>query len=175
MIRKSSFYKKYKISDAKPIDITRHFVQVSEFCETLCDFLNKEFIGLFEIVCEPVWDKCVFVKISEDYTAYFFKLLLATVYGRESVKINVVFEDEVLTLTISADKHLPIEGDEMNELVRIIRSTGFSFKVENDKIIIFAQIYRLRKSIVQSMSASALRKKLVEIFFTGGPIVDFDE
>ena len=175
MIRRSSFYKNYKISNAKPVDIARHFVQVSSFCDTICDFLNNDFTGLVETICEPIWDPCVFVRISEDYTAYFLKLLLATIYGRDSVKIDMLFEDEVLTISISADGHLPIEGDEMNELVRTLRSTGFSFKVENDRITVFAPVYRLKKSIVQSMSLISMREKLVEIFYTGGPIVDPDE
>lgn len=172
MIKKSKFYSKYKITDAKPLGLERHYIQVSNFSSTLIDFLSKEFTGLFEVDYEPIWETNATIKISEGHVAYFLKTLMATVFGRETLKLKMLLEDEVFNLSIEAESNLPMTNEEMINLVKLIHSTGFSHEITDNRILLYSAVRRAMKKTLHSLSTDLFRQRLVEIFFTGGPPVE---
>ena len=169
MIRKSDFYKRYKISDARPLNISKHYVVVSSLADTLVDFLENEFMGLFDVNDEPIKDTNACVKVSEDFLAYFFKEFMGTIFGRDYLKIRFVLEDEIFKIIVRSDTHLPVTCDEMNCLTRIVHDTGLSIYIDNDIMILYSPVRRMTRRMLHSLSVNRFRQKLVEIFFTGGP------
>ena len=175
MIKKSLFYKDYKISDSKPLDIARHYIRVSTVCQTVAKFLDDEFAGLFRLSYEPVFDKSLSVKICEDQLAYFFKQLLAAVYGRQSVAVDMKLGKNGFLIIISSEGHLPINPEEMQTLVGIAARIGMSCETENDTLTLRASLFRVSYASLRSISSDILKAKFVEIFFTGGPPIEYDE
>ena len=175
MIKKSLFYKDYRISDARPLEIARHYVRVSTVCETVSSFLDCEFTGLFKLSYEPVWDRALSVRICEDQLAYFFKTLLEIVYGRKTLSVDMRIDDGRFCITLSTNDHLPITPEEMTRLAAIARRVGMAHSTSNDALILSCALFRTAYASLRSISSNRLREKLVEIFFTGGPPVIYEE
>jgi len=175
VIKKSLFYKDYKISDARPLDIARHYVRVSTVCETVSSFLDYEFSGLFQLSYEPVWDRALSVKICEDQLAFFFKTLLEIVYGRKTLSIEMKALDGRFYIIISAEEHLPISPEEMATLAALARKVGMEHSTANDSLTLSCGLFRVSYASLRSIDSNKLREKLVEIFFTGGPPVIYEE
>ena len=60
-----------------------------------------------------------------DYVAYFFKTLLADVYGRVFIEIKINLEKDHLKIIVEPSDPLPITDEEIRNLVRIARNAGF--------------------------------------------------
>lgn len=153
--------------------MVKHKVTISTFVNTVTEFLSTEFTGLVDVECKPIWDINACIKICEDYTAYFFKNLLAAIYGRDTVRIEMTLQDDLFSVAIQAEENFKIELSEMTELLRIAKSSGFSYQLSDKELILLASVKRYRQTSVRSMSKNLLRTRFTEIFFTGGPMPDF--
>jgi len=173
VIKRSAFYKQYKISGAEPIDVVKHRVPISTFTNTVIEFLDTEFTGLIDVECKPIWDINSCIRICEDYTAYFFKNLLAAFYGRESISIEMALSDDIFTIQIKSKEDFKIPLGEMNELLRIATSSGFSYELADSTLTLYSSVLRIKQTSVRSISFNRLRARFTEIFFTGGPAPDF--
>ena len=138
MIKRSAFYKQYKISGAEPHDVVKHRVPVSIFANTVTEFLSTEFSGLVEIDCKPIWDVNSCIRVCEDFAAYFFKNLLAAIYGKDVLKIDIILEDDVFSITLHQPRENGIAYSHINDLSRMAKSAGFDPKY-------IRQMIRLRK------------------------------
>ena len=173
MIKRSAFYTHYKISGAEPVTIDKHRVPLSTFTNTVTEFLDTEFSGLIDVECKPIWDINSCIRICEDFTAYFFKNLLAAIYGRKAVSIEMSLSDDVFSLIIRSKGNLDIDNDDIPELLRIAKSAGFSYDLSDTQLALRTRALRYNRTSVRSLSQNLLRTRFVEIFFTGGPMPDF--
>jgi hypothetical protein len=163
------------ISGALPVDVAKHHVSISTFINTIREFIETEFSGLIEIDSQPIWDISNCIRISEDYTAYFFKNFLAAIYGRGTVSMDMTYTESVFTIRIHSDGQLPVECKYMNELLMLAGNSGFTYRLSNTTLTLKADITVIKKMSVRSISINRLRAKFVEIFFTGGPTPDFTD
>lgn len=173
MIKRSAFYKHYKISGAEPVDIIKHRIPVTTFTNTVTEFLETEFAGLVEIDCKPIWDENSCIRVCEDFAAYFFKNLLAAIYGKVSLKIEMSLEDDIFSLDLYQAKG-NIDYIHINELARIAKSAGFEYKMTENGLLLYARTTRLTRTSIRSTTQNLLRARFAEIFFTGGPGPDFE-
>lgn len=173
MIKRSAFYKQYKISDAEPVDVIKHRIPISTFTNTVIEFISTEFQGLVEFECKPIWDLNSCIRICEDFTAYFFKNLLAAIYGRETVKIEMEISDDVFFINICSPDGFKIEHNDMTDLLRMAKSSGFSYDLSDNRLSLSVSTFRYAQMSVRSMTQNLLRARFVEIFFTGAPMPDF--
>ena len=174
MIKRAEFYRKYGVSGAVPIGKAKGLIPTFNIANTIKEFIDKEFPGLVDIYCEPMWDNGLSVMVCPEIMAYFFKNLLAAIYGRDAVSIDIICTDDQFTVIIRSNDHLPIECLEMSELTAILGDTGFTYKIGDDKLTLSAPCTKTKRFIVRSFSVNHLRAKFVEIFFTGGPPPDTD-
>lgn len=174
MIKRSAFYKQYKISGAEPHDVVKHRVPVSIFANTVTEFLSTEFSGLVEIDCKPIWDVNSCIRVCEDFAAYFFKNLLAAIYGKDVLKIDIILEDDVFSITLHQPRENGIAYSHINDLSRMAKSAGFDYEITDERLTLFVRTLRYKATGVRSMTQNLLRARFVEIFFTGAPMPDFD-
>ena len=174
MIKRSAFYKQYKISGAEPRDIVKHRVPVSTFANTVTEFLSTEFAGLVEINCTPIWDVNSCIRVCEDFAAYFFKNLLAAIYGKAVLRIDLTLEDDVFSITLHQPNKSGIAYEHVNDLSRMAKSAGFEYDISDERLLLYTRTLRYTRTGVRSMTQNLLRARFVEIFFTGAPMPDFE-
>ena len=173
MIKRSAFYTHYKISGAEPVTVDKHRVPISTFINTVTEFLDTEFAGLIDIECKPFWDINSCIRICEDFTAYFFKNLLAAIYGHKAVSMEMSLSDDTFSLMIRSSGELEIDCDDMSELLRIAKTAGFNYDLSDTELTLSTRALRYNQTSVRSLSQNILRARFVKIFFTGGPMPDF--
>jgi len=169
-MRKSAFYEKYRITDAKPIDIAKRPLLAKDFADSVTDFLTENFRGLCR-VRHNIPDVLLYIHVSEDMAAYFIKLMLAYVNGERMLDINITNIDEDLVMTITSDGDLPYDFTDANHLIRIAKNAGFDIIINDERLVLKAHLTLSAALRVYATSRLTMRGKLNEIFYTGGAIV----
>lgn len=169
-MKKQAFYAKHRLTDAKPIDITRRPILAKDFADSVTDFLNSNFRGLVEVTHE-VPNVAFYVSISSDMAAYFLKLMLAYVNGESLLKVNISTPEEDLVVAITAEDALPYDFVDTNTLIRTAKNAGFDVTVTDNSIIMKSHLTLSAALRVYALNFSDMRYKLNELFYTGGPIV----
>ncbi len=164
---KTDFYSKYRISDAKPTDVARHTIKASDFGEITASFLNSNFRGLCTVNNGISEGKNVYITVSEEGAAYFFKIMLSYIKARQSVDINIALGEDELLVKISSEEHLPFDEADGLELVRLARRAGFSVNISNELLVLRAAAKYSMSYKVYAVSMSHLAAKYNEIFYTG--------
>ena len=83
--------------------------------------------------------------------------------------------DSRFNISISTDRHLPIAPNEMNMLIQLIKKIGMSYSTTNNTLTLSCGLFRTAYASLRSISSNSLKEKFVEIFFTGGPPVIYEE
>lgn len=120
---KIEFNSTYSISDAKPINPAHEILSADGFATAIEEFINEGFGGIAHVECDVYSGSSVLC--CTDYVAYFFKTLLADVYGRVFIQIKINLEKDHLKIIVEPSDPLPITDEEIRNLVRIARNAGF--------------------------------------------------
>ena len=120
---KIEFNSTYSISDAKPINPAHEILSADGFATAIEEFINEGFGGIAHVECDVYSGSSVLC--CTDYVAYFFKTLLADVYGRVFIEIKINLEKDHLKIIVEPSDPLPITDEEIRNLVRIARNAGF--------------------------------------------------
>lgn len=172
-MRKTAFYRKHRLTDAKPIDIAKRPISARDFIYSISDFLTENFRGLCTVT-RHVSDAMLYVYVSEDISAYLIKLLLACVDGEHMLYIDITDLGERLSISVSSDGELPYGFDDANQLVRTATDAGFEVFLDNDRLILTTPMVLSSTLRVYATTRFMMRAKLNEIFYTGGAIVGDD-
>ncbi len=166
-MRKTSFYSKYRISDAKPIDVTRRTVSATDFSRATSSFLNDNFRGLCEVSSDIPETGNVYIIVSEDQTAYFFKIMLSYIEPEKSVAIKIKLAENELTVEIGSDGHLPFDPKDGLELIKLAKQAGFTVNISNDAILLRTAAKYSMTFKVYAVSMHKFSSKYHEIFYNG--------
>ena len=120
---KIEFNSTYNISDAKPLNPAHVILSADGFATAIEEFINEGFGGIAHVDCDVYSGSSVLC--CTDYVAYFFKTLLADVYGRVFIEIKIHLEEDHLKIIVEPSDELPITDEELRNLVRIARNAGF--------------------------------------------------
>lgn len=138
---KSDFYKKYKLKDAKPRDPALHKIAIVDFARTLEKFTEEHFVGLAKINYDP--EELDSITVSEEYSALFFKNLLANAGGRFFLNISIRREEEELLIHINP----PIDLSDLevrSEIVKSARNAGFDLFEADGGIVLTTRAHKER-------------------------------
>ena len=137
-MKKSHFREKYHITDTKPVDVIKHRISVVDFVRATETFINENFYGICEISHDVSYNTRM-ITVAEGHVACFFRELLESVYGKEMIRIKMSLDDELFSVNIEADGHLPIDFKDANRLIRLARSAEFSVTINNTCLRIYME------------------------------------
>ena len=171
---KRDFIDQYEIKDALPVDPSRRVIPADALYSALCDFLEERFRGAVYAKKEPATAQSVL--ICADYAAYFFKMLLTYVYGREMLYVTADSQDEHLSITITSESDLPLTDSEMRSLIRLARDAGMDIYPEARKVRLTLSFSAALTKRVYAISVGdgklVILAKLSEIFYCGEPLAE---
>ena len=171
---KREFFEHYSIKDAMPVDPSKKLVPAESFYSALCEFLEMRFYGAVRIESQNISSKSVL--ICADYAAYFFKMLLTYVYGREMLYVTADSQDEHLSITITSESDLPLTDSEMRSLIRLARDAGMDIYPEARKVRLTLSFSAALTKRVYAISVGdgklVILAKLSEIFYCGEPLAE---
>ena len=166
---KQEFINKYGISDAMPITPSKKGIPAEALSCALSEFFSHKFPGVIRVDVDEVSAQSVM--INAEYLAYFFKLLLSDLYGREMLCLAISCDKKELYLNISAESTLPISESEERDLIRHARNAGFRIYPEGNGFLLTAPFSPAMIRRVYAISVfdgrRAMIGKLVEIFCHG--------
>ncbi|MBQ8303059.1 MAG: hypothetical protein IJX97_05930 [Clostridia bacterium] len=168
-MNKEKFIKDYKLSDAVPIDPTLVLICASGYGEAIRGFINDEFRGIARVEGDLESQKYVF--ICTEYAAFFFKQMLADIYGRVLINIKIKENENNMEITISSEEEIPLSERELRRLIKIARNAGMDFFINGNT-------YRLTLAFVDTVTNRVyaislydgeriMLSKLSEIFHCG--------
>ncbi|MBO5906911.1 MAG: hypothetical protein J6Q85_01995 [Clostridia bacterium] len=166
-MKKTDFYSIYRISDTRPIDVTRRTVSVADFACATKSFLNDNFRGLCNVSTDVPQTQHAYVIVSGDQTAYFFKVMLSYIRPEKYVNVEVALESDKLTVTVSSEGHLPFSEPDALEIIKLARCAGFHASITNEIISLHTKAEGSMRYQVYAISVNDLMAKFHEIFYTG--------
>ena len=143
MMTKEEFIKDYKLSDAMPIDPTLVLISAAGYGDAVKRFINDEFRGIARVEGNLESQKYVF--ICTEYAAFFFKQMLADVYGRVLIDIKIKENKNHMEITLSSDEEIPLSERELRRLIKIARNAGMDFFIDGNT-------YRLTLAFVDTVT-----------------------
>ena len=168
-MNKANFYIEYNLSNATPQTPTLELMMANGFSDAIEEFINERFCGVAKVSKSGISKDSILC--SAEYTAYFFKTLLADVYGRVFLDISILSDDKQLTILISHDEPLPLTDKEMRNIIRLARNGGMQiYPSENQIRLTFSfadAALRRIYAINPRDSRSVMLFKLGEIFHCG--------
>jgi hypothetical protein len=120
---KIEFNSTYSISDAAPRNPAHEILSADGFATAIEEFINEGFGGIAHVDSDVYSGSSVLC--CTEYVAYFFKTLLADVYGRVFIEIKINIEKDHIKILIEPSEPLPLKDEEIRNLVRIARNAGF--------------------------------------------------
>ena len=169
---KQEFIDTYEIKDALPVDPTRKLISAKEFYSAIRMFVDERFRGA--AVANHAEISSQSVLICTDYAAYFLKMLLFYIYGREMLTISAESTDEKFSIIISVEQDLSLTQSEMSSLIRLARNAGMEIYPDSKSIRLVAAFSPAQIKRIYAVSITdgkkTMLKKLVEIFYCGEPM-----
>ncbi len=168
-MEKREFIEKYNIRAAVPIDPSLRVLPAEGFAQAIEEFINERFKGAAR--ARAVVSTTDAVLVSPEYAALFLKLLLAEVYGRQLLNVEITNDKDRLTMLITSDEALPLSDKSLRNLIRVARSSGMQIYPDESSIkltLLFSdaairQVY----AISVNDGKRIMLAKLCEIFFSG--------
>lgn len=129
MTAKNNFIINHKISDSRPSDpVARVFLGLY-FAEAVDEFLSNNFKGCIRVNRSKFDNESVLV--CGDYVAYFFKLLLTSVYGRVLLNMDISSGNQELVMSIEAAEVLNIADSELRQIIKTARNAGMNIAISD--------------------------------------------
>ena len=168
-MNKKDFVTEYNIRDAVPLDPSSRVLPAEGFALAIEEFINEKFRGAARAHSRV--SSYGGVLVSAEYAAFFFKTLLAEIYGRCFLEINLTSDNDKLTILIEADGALPLTDSQMRNLIKIARNAGMKIEVEEQAIrlsLLFSDAaIRRVYAISVNDGRGIMAGKLQEIFYCG--------
>ena len=165
-MKRSHFIEKYRITDKLPFSPDSSVMPVTEFVRESNKFILDNFEGLFDIKYDI--SSYEHIKLGLDYIIYFFKLLAVDVHARTLINVTYSCNNLDFTIKISADGGLPIEKEEMRELIKTARNAGFDTQKTKDGLLLTKPVLTTTALAVYTrviVAPSIIAKRFAEIFF----------
>lgn len=164
-MKKADFYGTNKISDKRPKDILLSHIQDYDFESALSKFIDSNFRAAAAVEFEH--KSCGVIMICEEYTAYFFKLLLKYTFGRKFINIRIDTTDTELNINIYSDGGLPLDYRQKNELIKTARSSGFEVRLTDMGFVLYTALHKnIELAVyVHNSSKRLFYLALVDMFF----------
>ncbi|MBE6533242.1 MAG: hypothetical protein E7676_07120 [Ruminococcaceae bacterium] len=121
-MNKQEFIDKYSIGDSVPADPTSKLVHASALAEAIEQFIDERFRAAAEVTNRVSSNERVL--ICDEYTAYFFKTLFASVFGRVYLCISIEEQREKITFSITSSEPLPLSKKETDIIIKTARNAG---------------------------------------------------
>lgn len=131
---KKEFIKEYKIKDALPITPALRVLPAEGFALGIEEFINERFRGVARARAQVA--SYAGVLVSAEYAAYFFKILLAEIYGRVFLDVRITNDNERLSIIIEHEGELPLAEKQIRDLIRTARNAGMTIGLEEGKILL---------------------------------------
>lgn len=163
----TEFSAAHSITDAAPQRIKKNAFTTKAFAKCVKEFIEQNFAGLAEVECDiPV---NLWILISSDYAAYFFKKLLTDIYGRIFLKISLLTDEKQLTITIKSDSPFPLDYYKTNELIRQARNAGCEILSADEGFVMTIPILKEASLSVYAIPvdhcAQIIKRSFNNIFF----------
>ena len=141
-----------RVSDTVYTNFEIQTVSFTEIAEATKAFLNENFSGAVRISAN--YKEGGFVDVSADGFAYFFKVVLGSVFGREVIDIDLYSNEAQFKVTIEWNARSSIKDSERDTLLTVAKNSGFDFEFSqgDDKIRI---VLNLKKSSLPFLSVYA--------------------
>ena len=161
----TDFTKKYKITDVVPREIEAHVYDVANFTETLQSFFEIKFDGL--VIVNFSGDNSGRIKMSEEYLAFFFKILLRSLNGERILNLEIIQNHSRLCIITTADGGVTVDSSELSLLVKSARNAGFEIERVQNGFMIYTALITSKELTLRARSAprGLFEKKLYQIFF----------
>ena len=135
----------------------------------IAEFINHQFDGIIRVEYDNITAQSI--SVCADYVAYFFKTLIADIYGRVILNMNIASDENSLRILISSDANLPLSDNEIRRLIKLARNGGFEVYPDSDSIILSTELVSTLSQRVYAVSIMDGKRimfgKMVEIFCHG--------
>ena len=166
---KNSFANNYLLSDAVPVDPTLTVISAEELALAIEEFINERFRGIAKVTIVPGISQSVLV--CTEYMAFFFKQLLAEIYGRVFLNISISSEENRLSIFISCEEDIPLTDVQMRSIIKAARNAGLNIYPDRRliKLTLSYADAALRRiyAISPHDGRQIMLSKLCEIFYCG--------
>jgi hypothetical protein len=165
-MRRSQFIEKYKIGSEASLSPLRNLVSIRELTRITGDFLSSKFGGLFCI--DPPVNTREYVHLCFDHFVNLFKLLAVDVHAKSLIYVNFSCNKLKFVVNISVKGGLPIEEDELRELILCARNAGFYTDETENGLVLTKEVATVADMSVFTRiftRKTSLEKRFAEIFF----------
>lgn len=170
-MNKRDFINEYRIFDSLPIDPSSRVLPAEGFAIGIEEFINERFRGVARARSSVISYSAV--SVSTEYVALFFKLLLAEIHGRCFLDIELSSDPNEMTIKISWEGQLPLDQEQIRDIIRTARNGGMHISVTEEKIELKLCFVNSFKRRVYAISVNDGRRvimsKFNEIFSFGDP------
>lgn len=167
-MKKTLFTEQHRISAAKPTNLTTSRVTVINFATSINTFLEENFHGAVEMDFDSVMKNPGFITLCPEYVAYFLKLLLVYLDGKDMLYVKMECDsDDKLVLRIDSPGFKNFTGAEFCDVVRAAKGTQF-IPYETEGGFVLKKPYKISCAMsLYSTSSTVMRDELYRIFFAG--------
>lgn len=155
------------ISENAPERYVVSVLSALDVCKSTEKFFSENFRGAISL--ELPENTAGYVIASPDGIAYFFKVLLNAVFGDSTVKIKMTCDSDFLTLSTEWRNSRNITDDDMKELERAARASGFGFEISHEgeftRIDLLLSIQTLSYLPLYAVDVKSMHEAYVKVFF----------
>lgn len=153
-----------ELSEKRPADPSLKDFSLIDVVSSLSEFIREHFRGLAEVSYDIQDTRKV--KIAPEYLAYFLRLLLKEINGREFVKIKAFVFDGNLNVDIKFDNPVFIRREELAPLLLSAKDAGFYVTASENGFLLKAEVLdTVAAMFVYANDADTLKSILAKIFF----------
>ena len=135
---KNDFIIKYGIADTTPIDPSHKELPAESLANGILDFMNGKFKGAVETSIDQISPRAA--TVCPDYMAYFFKILITAVHGREMIYLRIRTTAKNLIISIHLNSPVELDRLEERELIRAARNAGFEINLGHASLELSAKL-----------------------------------
>ena len=155
------------ISENAPEKYVATVLSAHDVCKSTERFFSDNFRGA--ILLKMPENTCGYVITSPDGIAYFFKVLLNSVFGDSAIKIKMSCDRDFLTLSTVWNGEQTINEYDLKELERVARLSGFGFEVSSEggisRVDVFLSLQTLSFIPIYATDTNIMHQAYVKVFF----------
>lgn len=152
-----------RLSSAVPKSISKKPCSAFSIAQELAEFMNEEFRGLAEVSYEI--NETGQINISVEHLAYFFKLLLKQVNGRNFVSVKISLTAGMFVIDVFYGDNIEFSLSERASLISAAKGAGLDFDFSNGAISLSAKKHATRAMFVYANDTEILKRTIKRIFF----------
>ena len=154
-------------SESAPPECILRPVATADLLRATVDFFDENFKGAVTTDISPL--TAGYAKISAEGVAYFFKLLLNSVFGDTTVHISLYADNRSLIISSSWAPHRKMSDSDLSELKTFAKLSGFDFDFVDTgsdcRISLTSAVSATVALKIYAVSFSRVHSAFIKVFF----------